>query len=718
MQRDIAKNEANALAPAWAREWSAHFLAAALSFLVLWLIAAICSATISFNADLLPELLGRLTFSREYVAPEPAERTAFFMSLVFVPSLMLLIHPLLRLHVSRLSSEGLWTYFIASCVAMCGLIGWGCLGDGGFYWSGCLSYSNPIGFLIATVAGGFLLQVRAPALLSAAHLQRLLSARDFVLAVAVLIFIGLTSVLRIFSATDPYVADNHFEAVFFTSTQVALGATLLVDLPHQYGLYPEFLAPVFRLLGGITVIRFTLVMAFLQAVAYVLWLAALLRVIRRPWVAMLTFLGVFSLVSFLVPLFVIKQNFIPYYDPYFQYFPVRTLFPAIALYAMAEIAERGRFGKRLWRSVPSVILGAGVLWNADAGIPALGAWILCLCHYAIVRQNLVVRPFVESIVAATKVLAEALLCAGLAITLGLAALALKAGEWPDPGMNWRFQKIFYGVGFFMLPMRAMHSWVAWAAVVMAALSCGIWPLTAKHDDDRRHSFRSTIFGWAVLACGLFSYYQGRSHDWVFPVVLPLALAFVGIAIDRLFIPISGDVIAPQKWRLACSVLVAAFVVVMASGASGVWRSGPLLWKHVESRWSEITAAATTAPKPNAVVFAKQRLEPGEAVLILSNHAGVYHAETQTKSLLPMSLIELILRSDRDDLLNKIGEAKRVFIDHSVLAVQTPNTNHETNFLISQEVAKHFRKVAESADGYLLEMERNPLAEVSNGEATN
>lgn len=709
-QHRVLAREESDRAPDWAAEWVAHFLTVASSLGVLCVIAAICNATITVDVDRLPVLLEQITFPETSVAPEPAERTAYVASLIVIPVFMLLVHSPLRTYVSRLSPQGVWAWFVGSVVAMLSLLALGGLGDGAFYWRGCLVYTNPPAFLVATITGGVLSYLRLPDVLSATHERRLFSVRDFGLATAVVVFVALTSVLRIFPATDSYVADTHFEAVFFTSTQVSLGATLLVDLPHQYGLYPEFLAPVFRVLGGITVSRFTAVMAVLQAVAYVLWLGALFRVMRTRWMAMLTFLGAFSLASFLVPLFVIEQGYIPYYDPYFQYFPVRFLFPAIAVYAIAAVAEHDRFEKRLWRYVPSLILGMGILWNADAGLPALGAWVSCLCLLAVTRRNVRAGSFAASVSAVLRVLVESFASAAVAVIAGLIALALKSGEWPDPGMNLQFQRIFYGLGFYMLPMPVVHSWLVWAAVVMAALSYGIFSVSAVQDDQRRLPLRSTLFGWAVLACGLFAYYQGRSHDWVFPVVLPFAFAFLGVAIDRLFLPMAADATVARKWRLAGCMLGAAFVVALGSGAVSAWWADQLLWKLVLGRWNGLKNAATCTPEPPAFVFAKSRLSIGDTVLILSNHAGVYHAETQTKSPLPMSLIELILRNDRDEVLRKIAESERLFIDRSVLSVKTPNTNHETNLLISQEVAKHFLKVGESRDGYLLEVERRPLPE--------
>ena len=706
MPGESSKREAPAPgAPAWAAEWAVHFVTVAISLGALWVLAVICSATISFDVDHVREMAAPYTFQREFVAPEPAERTAYVSALLLLPCLMILLHGPLSKRVSTFTSNALWIRFGISCLALVAALGLGGLGDGFFYWKGCLAYTQPDKFLLATGAVTAVWVLHPAGFLRPAMFRWLTLSWNLLLATTVAAFIAATSLLRVFPASDPYVADNHFEAVLFASTQVALGTTLLVDAPHQYGLYPEFIAPIFRALGGISVLRFTSVMALLQIVVYGLWLAALLRVMRKPWMAMLTFLGAFSLVSFLVPLHVIDQKFIPYYDPYFQYFPVRSLFPAIALFAMSWMAAGDRFDRRWVRCLVSATLGAGTLWNMDAGIPALGAWIFYVCHNAIVRrapQNSSVLGWLR---AAAPIGAEGLIAAFMAVGIILFSLAWKAGAWPDLAMSLRFQSVFYAIGFYMLPMKVIHSWVAWAIVVMAALSFGLWPLSQRQSGGDQLSLRSTIFGWAVMASGLFSYFQGRSHDWVFPVLIPFAMAFVSLAIDRLLIPAISDTTTAPQWRWASGVVSAAFVVVMVSGAASAYRPGGLLLKVLAERWQGLTAPQESSPGAEAIAFVKQRLRPGDTAFILSNHAGVYHAESQTRSVLPTSLGELFVKSDRDALLRKLEVAETVFVDHSVLGVHTPNTNPETNMLLCEQLTRNFKKVLEAPGGYLLELKK-------------
>lgn len=702
-------------APAWAAEWAVHFVTVATSLGSLGVLAIICYGTISSDVHHVREMAAPYTFQREFVAPEPAERTAYVSALLLLPCLMLLLHAPLRKRVSTFTSNALWIRFGISCLALVAVLGVGGLGDGFFYWKGCLAYTQPAEFLLATGLGAAFWVSKPSGFGEPVTFHRLMLVRNVVLAAAVAALVGATSLLRVFPASDPYVADNHFEAVLFASTQVAVGKTLLVDAPHQYGLYPEFIAPIFRALGGISVLRFTSVMALLQIAMYGLWLAALLRVMRKPWMAMLTFLGAFSLVSFLVPLHVIDQKFIPYYDPYFQYFPVRSLFPAIALFAMSWISAGDRFDSRWLRCLVSATLGAGTLWNMDAGIPAIGAWILYLCHIAIVRRAPPNGSMLGWLRAAAPIGIEGLIAACMAVGIILFSLAWKAGAWPDLAMSLRFQSVFYAIGFYMLPMRAIHSWVAWAMVVMAALSFGLWPLSQRQSSGDQLSLRSTVFGWAVMACGLFSYFQGRSHDWVFPVLIPFAFAFVGLAIDRLLIPAIADTTTTPQWRWASGVVSAAFVVVMVSGSASAYRPGGLLLKVLAERWHGLTVPREPSPLAEAIAFVKQRLTPGDTAFILSNHAGVYHAESQTRSVLPTSLGELFMKRDRDALLQKIAEAETVFVDRSVFGVTTPNTNPETNVLLCQQLSKSFKTVRESPGSYLLELKKTVEATATGEE---
>ena len=704
-------------APWWAMEWVTHCVTVIALLLLLDVIVTIVYLSVTVDVTKVAAEIAQYTFTLEQVAPEPAEQTAYLLALLAMPFCIIAALPLAHSWASRLTGTDLRAYFLGSCSTVLMLVAFAALGDGFFYWQGAFVLVAPgLFFLLIILAAE--LWLAAPGLaLPKSILQPLFLTRDIALSAVAVAFVAVSGLLRVFPATDAYVTDNHFEAVFFASVRVAQGKTLLVDGPHQYGLYPEFLAPVFRALGGITVFRFSVVMALLQCTVLCVWLATLLRVMQARWLAILTFLGLFAFTQFFVPRFIIEMGVLPYYDPYFQYSPIRTVFPAIAFAGIAFTARKQRYMLRSVRLIGSAVLGAGVLWNVDAGVPAFGAWLLFLCHLKIQQLRTEEGSLFQKAVRFAALPLEAIGAAFLAVVSCLVLLAAKAGQYPDLSMILSFQKQFYGVGFYMLPMRLMHSWLVLALIVLGAMSYGLASLVPSlQPKNAIDPLRSTVFGWAILACGLFSYYQGRSHDWVFPVVTPLGFVFVALAVDQLFVPTSRLPGIHVLWMRSSAYIAIAFAALMASGTAGACTQGRVFMKSIIERTLR-NAAQNEAPHPigPALTFLKTKLTPGQSALILSNHAGVYHAETSTHSELRQGLMELFVRAERDELLRQIQAAPVVFVDQSVLGIQRPNSNPETNLLITETLAKHFDKVAGSPGNYLLEFKNKNIAAAGSRE---
>lgn len=695
--------------PPWAAEWCTHFLGVIGSFVMLAAVSAICFATLVTDRTQLPAALAPYVLPIQLILPEPAERAAYVLALVVLPLFLLATIPWRYGIVSRWSSRKLWVGFLVSCVAFIALLVTGGIGDEFLYWRGSLPFVSPIAFLIAIAlfeeARWQLARLPESSRLTA----WLARARDGGLVLTVVAFIGLNVILRIFSANDPYVAENHFEAVFWACVQVCAGKTLMVDLPHQYGLYPEFLAPLFHLAGGITVLKFSLIMAMLQTAVFLLWLVALMRLLKSFWLAMLTFLGMFSFLLFLIDTPWIGVLGLNYYDPYFQFGPVRMLFPAIALVAMTGIAEDRFAAHHCRRNLVSGLLGLGVAWNIDAGVPALGAWVLCLCHRALFVDHSENTLLHQRLRAAVIAGSEAMAAAAVSLFLVLLALSIKAGRVPDPATGLQFQRDFYILGFNMIPMQFLHSWLGWAAIMMGAMAYALTPLCPRSQLVIDPGRRSVVFGWTVLCCGLFSYFQGRSHFYVFPAVTPIAFALVALTIDRIFLPTAAQATAGFAWRRASGWVAAGFVLVLFTGSASVWRPNGVFLSSVADRWQRLTVQP---PEPtavtNAVDFLKARIKPGDSPLILSYHAGVYHSETETIPRLRQSLVETFRRDDLNAIVGQVAGADRIFIDNTIQLHPMPGMARETDARLLELLKQRFDQVGESPGGYLREFRRKPI----------
>jgi predicted branched-subunit amino acid permease len=66
-------------------------------------------------------------------------------------------------------------------------------------------------------------------------------------------------------------------------------------------------------------------------------------------------------------------------DPYFQYYPIRTIFPALLI-----LMSSGYFlnEKRYKYLAISIVCSLAVLWNAETGIIVLLSWIGAVVYNA------------------------------------------------------------------------------------------------------------------------------------------------------------------------------------------------------------------------------------------------------------------------------------------------------------------------------------------------
>jgi hypothetical protein len=440
---------------------------------------------------------------------------------------------------------------------------------------------------------------------------------------------------------------SHYEGVTSSAVRIAAGGTCLADVIVQYGCYGEFLSPILKSLGStVTVVTSVFCVLLIVAVWSAIAFSAVL--IKHPHL----------IISCGLCIIIPATLNVVYYlnDPALQHYPLRFLFPSIALLGAVwfqrlpdkrTAAALGSFG------------GAAVAWNLETGLAtliSLGAFVTI--------GNFTTKPWLDqrSRIKALQNAAAYLLGCAAFISTFIAYLGIKSGSSIDIRNVIIFQEVFSITGFGMIPIPAPPDlWTIHALFLFAVLVF----CTLRTCSDGQRDKELELAGFvAVLGIGLFVYYVGRSH--------PLALKPIAWPSIFLFYFLLDKSIQSSKTRLAKAVLVLAMVVSAALPAAFLVSVAP----------SVITVARSARNAPSEdnravlsdIDFIRSKTFPAEPVAIIAIEQGILYGHTGTTAAIEgPGVAEMVRRVDLerqiDGLLNKGPE--KIFIgtnlDHAAEA---------------------------------------------------
>lgn len=325
--------------------------------------------------------------------------------------------------------------------------------------------------------------------------------------------------------TNYYLA-YHADAYYNPVLKISSGLTLGVDFNSLYGYYPYFYSAILFLMGNTNnLLHFSIIVASLLAVTLFCLYRAIYTFIQSRLIACLTFISVlFSLLIY---------SFISHASPYLQYVPHRVLFPAIFLYYFSiYIKTKNVKTKRLLRYVGFVIASLGILWNFDSGIMVFATQFLMLgyellyCHKGPIK------------VLFYEILKIVLMACGSVV---LSAIIINTITYirSDQIIQLRdflaAQLLFLGSGWGMIRMTLFHPWMLLVIVYSLALGKALTALLHRDKDNGTLNEKAIVlFVLPIFGIGLFSYYQGRSHDDLFVLTLYLGLVLLGIYVDSCY----------------------------------------------------------------------------------------------------------------------------------------------------------------------------------------
>lgn len=423
-----------------------------------------------------------------------------------------------------------------------------------------------------------------------------------------------------------------FDAVLYPLSQVVEGKTILADLPSQYGLFPEMVSPLFRVIG-LTVFSFTALCAVLQALSLTAVFSMVVRALRDPMLKVAVGLAL-VMTTFETVLWIVN---VP--DRYLQYWPIRFFWPAVSVWAFARYSAFPSVRRSL---VVSLFAALGALWNADSGVVivlAFAAFLVLKWTVLYVGERTTSRVLRKMLVWA---FISNISCFGVTVAVALWYLTLKAGAPLHSEWLIEYQRIFYGLGFMMLPMpMQIDPWMSILGIYLMGLliSVAIWARfpRARHPDQ--------ICFISFLGLGLFVYYEGRAHVLNLISVSWPAVVLAAILADRTVRAVRAG--ALPAWN--ASFYVAALGMLIFCSEPLIW-NGPRMWASAIENISSCDVVKDSLVA-DELDFIRTHSTPHGSCLIVSLRQGIYYASTTLSSPLPgPGFIETILQRDRDAFL--------------------------------------------------------------------
>lgn len=486
---------------------------------------------------------------------------------------------------------------------------------------------------------------------------------------AAIILMSLFGMFGIHAVEENGVYDYHFNSVFHSVVQVYQGKELLYDLTHIYGLYPQMIVPLLKL-TGLSVLKFTVLMGMLTGMSSLFLYKYLESSVKTPYICYAGFLTMLSGCYFFPK--AVCGN-----DPYYQYHPIRFIFPAVLIYL---IWNYFREEKKANYYLIAIMASIALLWNFDSGFVVWAAWVVTLVVASLYRSDIKG--------AVSHLIKNGAICTAIITTFAIILYA-NYGHWPDYGSLFIYQVIFYKYGYMMLPMPLIHPWNVILIIYVCGMAYAIVML-ARHPEL---AMARMLLFLSILGVGLFSYYQGRSHNGnLGPVSYP------AIIILTLFADSLAARVRTGGGRIV-NVLFIGLLCFFSFGVVSLFASFSPIAKMTMSR---ISISCENGPTPviRTEDFVKRHTTIGEEVLILSNLSAIYYLASQTTNPVKVpGTTEMFFVSDYKKVCDYMltPSCRKVFFDNNIFKY---SEKKHINVIVN-ELERDFLPAERSPDGTMI-----------------
>jgi hypothetical protein len=389
-----------------------------------------------------------------------------------------------------------------------------------YNWRELTTYLSSLNFLVL-IPVALILTVIFFFLLHSFSLRKFLRT----LLIENIVFIGVlvtvTSVAWSLVYTDP--SNYHFNVVLFPLAAINGDSPFipLVDdgFKSLYGGYYLWLGLLSRLMGN-SLLSIKIVVCSLIALQIILYYLIAKAICKNPLIRILLFISCLFWSYFYGK--VVGQ------DLYFQYFPLRTLFPCLLLVTLLYISEKKFFDKvtfsmgfliiNLRDLLLDFLVAMALLSNLDSGVSVLIMYFFIYIWNEFKVDSFSAKNMIKKLIG----FSINFLIIILVIIFGFRIIA---GEFIN-FYNYTSSILKFGSGFLGLPFPD-NIWM----IFMVVYGFNIIQSFQSPIEDKNAKYRFVIAIWGIVS---LLYFVNRSHPWnLISVSLPFFLSY-GCLIDYAF----------------------------------------------------------------------------------------------------------------------------------------------------------------------------------------
>lgn len=442
-----------------------------------------------------------------------------------------------------------------------------------------------------------------------------------------------------------------FNAIYYSMTQVYAGSQLLVDnFTNTYGLYPHFLLPIFSIIG-LNVSNFTLIMSLLIGFCFISGLV-FLRVFTKD--KLLLFLGFASTV--LIPYLQIRLVTEP--DSVFAMFPIRMFPISLLLLNISLLFIAKKYNKKIAYTIiyylTMLLLSFGILWNFEFGTVGFIAWLLFLSYFDFYNQNMKVN---------WKVLLKhwGIGILSILFAFGFYTLIqyLYYGHYPNYRLLLSTLTVFGKYGFYMIPITIWHPWLLIVTVYIIGLIYAIAKLIRK-----QISFKSAvIFLVSILGCGIFGYYQGRSHNINFTITVFFFFIDLVLLTDELWTlykQSASKILIPFLYLALYALLFSTIDLI-----DNIDKISDLSHQNIENKQYKATAKVEKTKIKTIQSFIDSCELTTPQILLLTSHKyqSLYMDKPRMRSAVNPGLLDMFYKADLKRYVDVVIDSNfNIFLD--------------------------------------------------------